>query len=110
MSRAYLTMETCLMMICFLSLTILHDTTELEYTTHKSLDDLGPIGNGHRRGYITHNSLAVEPKTREVIGLCNHGKRTLSRCYSEDLRQVGGVPTGHASPHGDTFFVGGLFE
>lgn len=50
---------------------ILHDTTELEYTTHKSLDDLGPIGNGRRRGYITHNSLAVEPTTREVIGLCN---------------------------------------
>ncbi len=50
---------------------ILHDTTELEYTTHKSLDNLGPIGNGHRRGYLTHNSLAVEPKTREVLGLCN---------------------------------------
>jgi hypothetical protein len=50
---------------------ILHDTTELEYTTHKSLDDLGPIGNGHRRGYITHNSLAVDPETRDVIGLCN---------------------------------------
>ncbi len=50
---------------------ILHDTTELEYTTHKSLDDLGPIGNGKRRGYITHNSLAVDPKTRDVLGLCH---------------------------------------
>jgi len=50
---------------------ILHDTTELEYTTHKSLDDLGPIGSGKRRGYITHNSLAVDPKTRDVLGLCN---------------------------------------
>lgn len=50
---------------------ILHDATELEYTTHRSLEDLGPIGNGYRRGYITHNSLAVEPNTRQVIGLCN---------------------------------------
>jgi len=50
---------------------ILHDTTELEYTTHKSLDDLGPIGNGTRRGYITHNSLAVDAQTRDVLGLCH---------------------------------------
>ena len=43
---------------------ILHDTTELDYTTHKSLDDLGQIGCGTRRGYITHNSLAVDPATK----------------------------------------------
>ncbi len=29
---------------------ILHDTTELEYTTLKSQKELGPIGNGNRRG------------------------------------------------------------
>lgn len=50
---------------------ILHDTTELDYTTHKSLDDLGQIGCGTRRGYITHNSLAVDPAHREVMGLVN---------------------------------------
>lgn len=50
---------------------VLHDTTELEYTTLKSLTKLGYIGNGHRRGYITHNSLAVDPETKDVIGLCN---------------------------------------
>jgi len=50
---------------------VLHDTTELEYTTRKSLTGLGQIGNGGRRGYITHNSLAVDPETRDVIGLCN---------------------------------------
>lgn len=50
---------------------VLHDTTELEYTTRKSLTKLGQIGNGNRRGYITHNSLAVDPETRDVIGLCN---------------------------------------
>jgi hypothetical protein len=50
---------------------VLHDTTELKYTTRKSLTNLGQIGNGNQRGYITHNSLAVDPETRDVIGLCN---------------------------------------
>lgn len=49
---------------------ILHDATELDYTKHFSLaGDLGQIGNGKHRGYICQNSLAVDPKTREVIGL-----------------------------------------
>ncbi len=50
---------------------ILHDATELDFTTHASLTDLGQIGNGNHRGYITQNSLAVNPETREVLGLCN---------------------------------------
>jgi hypothetical protein len=51
---------------------VLHDATELDFTTHRSLeDDLGQIGNGNRRGYIAQNSLAVHPKTRQVLGLCN---------------------------------------
>ena len=50
---------------------VIHDATELDYTTHRSLDDLGQIGNGHRRGYVAQNSLAVDPKTRQVLGLLN---------------------------------------
>lgn len=50
---------------------VLHDTTELDYTKRRSLTELGQIGNGTRRGYITHNSLAVDGETRDVIGLCN---------------------------------------
>ena len=50
---------------------IVHDATELDFTTHTSLNGLGQIGNGHHRGYIVHNSLAVEPNTRQVLGLCN---------------------------------------
>jgi Transposase Tn5 dimerisation domain. len=50
---------------------ILHDSTELDFTTHRSLDDLGQIGNGNHRGYIVQNSLAVDPATRHVLGLCN---------------------------------------
>jgi transposase-like protein len=48
---------------------ILHDTTELDYTTLKSIN-LGEIGNGHGRGYLCHNSLAVKPEG-DVLGLVN---------------------------------------
>lgn len=48
---------------------ILHDTTELDFTKRKSLSDTGQIGNGSRQGWLCHNSLAVSPKQREVIGL-----------------------------------------
>ncbi len=48
---------------------VLHDATELDYTNHHSLETLGQIGNGHHRGYIAQNSLAVDPNTREVVGL-----------------------------------------
>jgi hypothetical protein len=49
---------------------ILHDTTTLDYSGLKAVD-LGPIGEGHGRGYLCHNSLAVDPGTREVLGLAH---------------------------------------
>ncbi len=48
---------------------VIHDTTELDFTTHESLDDAGQIGNGSRKGWLCHNSLVVCPKRREVLGL-----------------------------------------
>lgn len=50
---------------------VIHDSTELDYSTHFALEGLGQIGNGHHRGYICHNSLAVDPKNRQVLGLLN---------------------------------------
>jgi hypothetical protein len=48
---------------------LLHDTTELDYSG-LSIPELGPIGNSHyRRGYLCHNTLAVDPERREVLGL-----------------------------------------
>lgn len=52
-------------------LVVAHDTTELDYTSHATLIDLGQIGSGTHRGYLCHNSLAVDPKDRRVIGLAN---------------------------------------
>jgi hypothetical protein len=50
---------------------IIHDTTELDYTDITTLQAIGQIGNGSHRGYLCHNSLAVNPRTREVFGLAN---------------------------------------
>jgi len=47
----------------------LHDATELDFSGHTSIhDQVGQIGNGHGRGYLCHNSLAVLP-SRQVLGL-----------------------------------------
>lgn len=49
---------------------ILHDATELDYTTLTTLrDQLGQIGQGTNRGFICHNSLAVRADTGAVLGL-----------------------------------------
>ncbi|HJS88323.1 MAG TPA: IS4 family transposase [Acetobacteraceae bacterium] len=47
---------------------LLHDTTVLDYSGRKSLG-LAPVGNGHGRGYLCHNTLAVDPANRQVFGL-----------------------------------------
>jgi hypothetical protein len=48
---------------------ILHDTTELDFSGHRALRGAGPIGEGHGRGFLQHNSLAVLPGGRHVLGL-----------------------------------------
>jgi hypothetical protein len=50
---------------------VIHDTTELDYTSISSLTGLGQIGNGTGRGYECHNTLAVHAATRTVLGLAN---------------------------------------
>jgi hypothetical protein len=46
----------------------LHDTTVLDYSG-LDVEGLGQVGDGHGRGLYAHNSLAVLPDTREVVGL-----------------------------------------
>lgn len=55
---------------CDTTVLILHDATELDYTSKTTLgDDLGQIGQGTRVGYICHNSLAVRADSGETLGL-----------------------------------------
>jgi hypothetical protein len=44
------------------------DTTELDYSGQDTLV-LGPIGNGGGQGYECHNTLAVDPHSRQIFGL-----------------------------------------
>jgi hypothetical protein len=48
---------------------IVHDTTELDFASHKALRGAGPLGEGHGRGFLQHNSLAVLPQPRQLLGL-----------------------------------------
>jgi hypothetical protein len=48
---------------------MLHDTTEMDFTEHPSLQGAGPIGDGQGKGFLQHNSLAVLPRPRQVLGL-----------------------------------------
>ena len=50
---------------------LLHDTTELDYSGLDAIADLGPIGNGHGRGYLCHNTLAVALAGKEILGLAH---------------------------------------
>jgi hypothetical protein len=50
----------------------LHDTTDLDFSGHKTLAaDTGQIGNGGGRGWLCHNSLAVDPDSRLIFGLAH---------------------------------------
>jgi hypothetical protein len=44
------------------------DTTELDYSGQLTLV-LGSIGNGGGQGFQCHNTLAVDPRSREILGL-----------------------------------------
>jgi len=48
---------------------ILHDTSELDFSSHRRLTGVGQIGNERGKGFLQHNSLAVVPKPHQVLGL-----------------------------------------
>ena len=48
---------------------IVHDTTDLDFTQHTALQGVGPIGDGGGQGFLQHNSLAILPLPRQVLGL-----------------------------------------
>ena len=70
---------------------VIHDTTELDFTTHRSLDGVGQIGNGSRTGWLCHNSLVFDPKRREVLGLTSqilHRRAKVRQNESQAARRI----------------------
>lgn len=76
---------------------IIHDTTELDFSGIEALQEqLGQIGQGHCRGYLCHNSLAIgllPGGGRRVLGLAGqvlHKRREVPK--GETPRQKRGHP------------------
>src|SRR2546421_6303043 len=50
---------------------LIQDTTEVDYQHHPTTTGLGPIGNGSHHGFLLQTVLAVEPASRQVLGLAH---------------------------------------
>jgi hypothetical protein len=48
---------------------MVQDTTDLNYVKHPATEGLGPISQSYLRGLWVHNTLAIEPRERRVLGL-----------------------------------------
>jgi len=59
---------------------VIGDTTEINFGKDRDLSDVSPVGkNGNGKGFLLHNALLVEAKTKEIIGVAgqtiHHRKR-----------------------------------
>lgn len=67
---------------------ILHDTSELDFTSHAALTGIGPIGNDKGRGFLQHNSLAVLPWPRQVLGLVHQQLRVRQHAPARETHKA----------------------
>jgi hypothetical protein len=107
---------------------IIHDGTEFDFSSHAAVaQELGPLSGDFQRGWLQHNSLAVDPTARELLGLVHQqtfprepapesetrtqrqqrGDRE-SQVWAEGIRAVGSMPSGvcwvHTGDRGADFF------
>jgi len=48
---------------------IIGDTTELDFGGLRSIEGLGPTGNGSGQGFLLHNALMVDAESEEILGV-----------------------------------------
>jgi hypothetical protein len=63
---------------------IVHDTTELDFSSHHKLEGRGQIGNERGQGFLQHNSLAFVPEPRRVLGLAYQQQRARQPAPAEE--------------------------
>jgi hypothetical protein len=97
------------------------DTSELDYTAHRSMTGLAPIGDGHGRGLLLHTTVALIPVPRHLVGVAQAevvlrqpGKRGWKetspegRLWQASATAVGAAPPGtlwvHVSDAGSDDF------
>jgi hypothetical protein len=91
---------------------VMHDTTELDFTSHRALRGTGPLGTGGGRGFLQHNSLAVVPDG-PLLGLAHQQleprrpappgetpaqrrhRRRESHLWADGIAALGPAPEGH---------------
>ena len=104
----------------------IQDTTELDFTGHRAVQGLGPIGNGGGQGLLQHSTLAVTPDG-DLVGLLHQiwrtrvpvpegetrrqrlGRRRESDFWPESVRAVGSLASDTRLVH-VTDRGGDLFE
>jgi hypothetical protein len=97
----------------------IHDSTVLDFTRHAAVrEQLGPIADAFSRGFIQHNSLAVDPTSGTLLGLIHQqtfcrerqpeGETRAQRYYRvnressiwlEGVQAVGRMPNGACWVH-----------
>src|SRR2546425_5719210 len=91
---------------------LIQDTTEVDYQHHPTTRGLGPIGNGSHHGYLLQTVLALEPTSRQVLGLAHQepflrqsapagetkrqreGRERESQVWERSVQAIGQPPAG----------------
>jgi hypothetical protein len=67
---------------------IVHDTTELDFTSHHALKGTGPIGDHRGKGFLQHNSLAFTPDGTRLLGLAYQQLKARQPTPEEETRRA----------------------
>jgi hypothetical protein len=93
---------------------MIEDTSELDFTSHHQMTGLGPVGDGRGRGLLLHDTLAIDPRSRSLIGLAflqvvvrvptptprpRYADSPESRLWTASANAVGRAPDGASWVH-----------
>ena len=107
---------------------LIQDMTEVDYEHHPKTRGLGPIGNGSHQGYLLQTVLAVEPTSKQVIGIAaqeaflrvpappketsaqrDKRKQKESQVWQRQVQRIGAAPPGcefiHVGDRGSDIFA-----
>jgi len=48
---------------------VICDTTEIDFGRNRTIDGVGPTGNGSGQGFLLHNAMMVDAQTRAITGI-----------------------------------------
>jgi hypothetical protein len=107
---------------------LIQDMTEIDYEHHPKTSGLGPIGNGSHQGYLLQTVLAVDPSSKQVLGIAaqeaflrqpapkgetshqrDQRKQKESQVWQRQAQRIGPAPAGcdyvHVGDRGSDIFA-----